>query len=118
MIINKYQMTFFSVLLSILVTGLMLLGYHFWQKPQYPIKPVAVVELQTVVKEFVSNLAEQGITEAQQKQAVKQFSLKLEKELSELAKRHDIVIMSKAAVITGAPNLTSYLQGELGAVND
>jgi len=77
-------------------------------------KPIiATVDLPVLIDEFVMQQANLNLDEATQLQQVQDFSHRLEASVALLAKRRQVILLPRAAVIAGAEDLTPVLKEQL-----
>ncbi|MCS5712765.1 TrbI F-type domain-containing protein [Candidatus Berkiella aquae] len=97
--------------LQCLVTVSILSLYHFKNIP--PTNEIIVIDFKKVMKEGLSQIAEQELNEEGQKQALNQFSIKFRKALQSLSSDSGKTIFIKEVVLEGARDETDNVLAEL-----
>lgn len=99
------------LLLQCLVSISILALYHLKNTP--PTNQIIVVDFQKVMKEGLSQIAEQGLDEEKQKKALNQFSIKFRNVLQTLSDETGKTILIKDVVLEGARDETDKVLAHL-----
>jgi type-F conjugative transfer system protein TrbI len=79
----------------------------------FPKTQVVVFDTKTVQAQLIRQLAEHKASEEQVRQAILKYKNSLHDVLTQYAKRHDVVILEQATVLSGGNDITSQLLHEL-----
>ena len=107
MIFTKKDLLTISIS-TILSVTIMLSIQLATQAPQP--KQIATIQLKKIIDDFVINLVKKKLNKTQNATAISTFQKALDVKLNTLAKEHNIVLMSKSAVIAGGVDLTTVFK--------
>ncbi len=107
---------FVSVLISV-ATAVAVVQYILPQSAQP--QQIVYFNMQKVVEDFVISTAKENLEKTAVKAKVQHFSTDLQQTLTALAKKHDVIVLSKAAVVAGGIDITdAYMHRTRGQDND
>jgi conjugal transfer pilin signal peptidase TrbI len=95
-----YGLLVLSLLLSLYITFI----------PATNNKQVVSVDVKSIEKNFINQLAHQGLSEQSQRQKATNFSYQLEILLKHYASQNQLILLVKPAVIDGTPDVTKQVQ--------
>lgn len=77
--------------------------------------PVTVTfDMKGTIDRFTGQVTEKALSDAEMSLLTSRFNYSLDKALTDYQKRHSAQILVKPAVVTGVPDITTEIQGDIG----